>query len=205
MKISLKNLLLCAVAAVGLSAAGSASAVSILNFNGNAVINNPSLNPATSLERFFSADNDPDFLTVGINSTGIFSSLAVGTEFNANSPLTYQGGVFIPVPLFSLSGFSYVMTSVSVLLDASDFLILTGSGSIVGPGGFNVPADFSLTTQGPATPGSASGTGNVTISGTLTTPADDINVPEGGSTVLLMGMGLIGAETLRRRLVKAPA
>ncbi|RYD25068.1 MAG: hypothetical protein EOP86_27805 [Verrucomicrobiaceae bacterium] len=203
MKISLKNLLLCAVAAVGLSAAGSASAVSILNFSGNAVINNTSLNPATSLEMFFSADNNPDFLTVGINSTNLFSSLAVGTEFTANSPLTYQGGVFIPTPLFSLSGFSYVMTSVSVLLDSGNFLILTGMGSIIGPGGFNAPAELSITTQGPATPGSVPGTGNVTISGTLVTPAD--NVPEGGSTVLFMGMGLIGVETLRRRLVKAQA
>ncbi|RYD29489.1 MAG: hypothetical protein EOP86_21640, partial [Verrucomicrobiaceae bacterium] len=113
MKTSLKNLLLCAVAAGGLSAAGSASAVSILNFSGNAVINDTSLYPATSLDRFFSSANNPDFLTVGINSTGIFSSLAVGTEFTANSPLTYQGGVFIPIPLFSLSGYSYVMTSVS--------------------------------------------------------------------------------------------
>ncbi|MDB6132505.1 MAG: hypothetical protein JWM59_748, partial [Verrucomicrobiales bacterium] len=57
MKIPLKNFLLCAVAAVGLSAAGSASAVSILNFNGNAVINNSALNPATSLDLFFSADD----------------------------------------------------------------------------------------------------------------------------------------------------
>ena len=161
MKISLKNLLLCAVAAVGLSAAGSASAVSILNFSGNAVINNPSLNPATSLERFFSADNNPDFLTVGINSTGIFSSLDAGSEFTANSPLTYEGGVFIPNPLFSLSGFSYVMTSVSVVIDEDDFLILTGTGSITGPGSFNIPADFRLTSQGPATPGSG-GTGNIT-------------------------------------------
>ncbi|MDB6133284.1 MAG: hypothetical protein JWM59_1527, partial [Verrucomicrobiales bacterium] len=71
---------------------------------------------------------------------------------------------------------------------------------------FNIPADFKLTTQGPATPGSVPGTGNVTISGTLSTPFDDVpNVPEGGSTVFIMGMGLIGVETLRRRLVKAQA
>lgn len=209
MKTPVKKSLLCLVAAVSLSAAGSASAVSILNFSGNAVINNPSLGPATSLDEFLSSDPNPipDTLTVGINSTGIFSSLQEGTEFNANSPLTYQGGVFIPTPLFSLSGFSYVMNNVNVLVDADEFLILTGSGSILGPNNFNAPATFRLTSQGPATPGPTTGTGNVTLSGTLETPFDRIptDVPEGGSAVLFLGMGLIGVEMFRRRLLKVQA
>lgn len=190
MKTDLKNLIFGVVAALGLSAAGSASAVSILNFAGSATLEPPALGTATSITQFFAIDGDgndvEDALRVQ-NTSGIFASLEPGTLFTANSTLNFGSGLD---PLFSLGAFRFVLEDSMLVFQGEDFISLSGFGTIFGPDDFELPATVFFSTQGGAV------NNRFSISGSVVTP--EASVPEGGSAVLLLGLGLVGAGTLRR-------
>lgn len=198
MKNSIKTLFFCLVLASLFSS--KASAVSILNFNGSVLLDTTDLSASTTLVQFFSANETPNTLTVGMNSTGSFAPLAVGTEFTANGPLVHTGQVSIPEPLFELNGYLFILNNVEIQEHDSDFLVLRGLGSIVGPDDFVAGALFRFTTQGPI----AESTGRATVSGSIEVDVDDIpNIPEPASTSMLIAFGALAAGGFRRRpLVK---
>lgn len=177
--------------------AGNASAASILQFTGNAQFDAGSLVAATEFSNFTSGAGNYNKLTVGVNSTGIFSALSASTEFNVGSPLIFREPTFIPTPLFSLGDYRFELASIDrlVLDEEGAYLILKGTGTIYGPQGFSTSASLRISTQGSFTPGNWA-----SLSGSLVADADSITVPEGGSAIILFGLGLAGVETLRRRL-----
>lgn len=80
-----------------------------------------------------------------------------------------------------------------VVLQTSSFLAITGSGTISGNGFDATPGTWSFTSQSPSASGVFSFSAGSNAQG----------VPEGGSTVALLGLGLAGVAMLRRKVACA--
>lgn len=92
-------------------------------------------------------------------------------------------------PLWSISGFSFVLESVTIELQTNKFLVLSGSGYITGAGFEDTAGEWNLTAN------TLSALFNFS-SGTAS-----VEVPE-PSTLVLFGLGLLlfaGTSTRRRR------
>ncbi len=158
-----------------------------ITFAGGAVFDTMSLATATRVD---------DFSDVVVQSRdGDFAGfVAVGDSVTMAEPWIFSPST--PTPgLWSVGGFTYDLTSATVELQNADFLIITGTGIISGNGFDATPGMWSFTSQSP----DANGIFSFSASG-------DFNgggVPDGGTTVALLGLALAGIEVLRRKLVAA--
>jgi len=99
-----------------------------------------------------------------------------------------------PTPgLWSVGGFTFDLASSTVVLQNANFLLISGTGTITGNGFDPTEGTWSFTSQSP----SANGVFSFSASG-------DFNpVPDGGSTVALLGLGLTGIWMIHRKFVTA--
>ena len=95
--------------------------------------------------------------------------------------------------LWSVGGFTFDLASSTVVLQNANFLLISGTGTITGNGFDPTEGTWSFTAQSP----SANGVFSFSASG-------DFNpVPDGGSTVALLGLGLTCVWMIRRKIVTA--
>ena len=88
--------------------------------------------------------------------------------------------------LWSVDGFTFDLTSSTIVTQNSSFLTITGVGTVSGNGYSSTPATWSFSTQSPPA--------NCQYSFSAATGA----VPDGGSTLALCGIALIGLAAVRR-------
>jgi hypothetical protein len=156
-----------------------------ITFAGGAVYDTTSLATATRVDAFSDVavmSRDGDFA----------GFVNVGDSVTMTSPWVFMPST--PTPsLWNVGGFTYDLASSTVVLQNADFLVITGTGTISGNGFDPTPGTWSFTSQEP----DANGVFSFSASGGST------GVPDGGTTVALLGMGLVGVEVLRRKLVAA--
>jgi hypothetical protein len=92
--------------------------------------------------------------------------------------------------LWSVGGFAFDLDTSTVVLQNANFLLIEGSGIIEGNGFDATAGIFRFSTQSP-------GTDN----GIFSFSASSRGVPDGGATVALLGIALLGLEVIRRRVV----
>jgi hypothetical protein len=80
-----------------------------------------------------------------------------------------------------------------VVLQNADFLVIQGTGILSGNGFDPTPGTWSFTSQSP----DAGGVFSFSASGGFQA------VPEGGTTLALLGVAFIGVELFRRRVLNA--
>jgi hypothetical protein len=132
-------------------------------------------------------------LAVVTSDSGDFSSIPV------LSSVTIAPWIFSPstptTPLWSVGGFSFDLTSSTIVNQTKFFLNITGIGTLSGPG-FDPTA----------------GTWSFTVSNALGRTHDTFGfqsdtaaglVPDGGTTAALLGLALAGIEVLRRKFKTA--
>lgn len=202
MKAIFKHCITCAVTVVGLVFAGNSSAATLsagsLVFAGSVTLDGTSPATATQITQFFAIDG----MTAAPGKTQVQSShgsLSVtnGTLLDAPTSLTFGSGaaglfqttILGDLYTFDLQSSTFEINNVS---GVGNFLNLIGKGIISGPGIDPTPASLTLT----VTPFQTGGRFGV---------AGTIAVPDGGSALALLGIGLVGIEGLRRRLVKTRA
>jgi len=179
-----------AVMAAGLVTAGlstQANAAFInggITFSGGAIYDTMSLATATRVNTFVDVTVESD--------DGDFASFV-----NVGDPVTMaQPWIFTPSTptpgLWSVGGFTFDLASSTVVLQDSDFLIISGTGTVSGNGFEPTTMTWNFTSQSP----DANGVFSFSASGNA-----GGGVPDGGTTVALLGVALIGLEFLRRKIV----
>ena len=171
---------------VGISALlnQDASAIPIVgevSFAGSYTINNPNLALATAFNSFSG-------VTVSAGPTGDYAGLA-GSAVTM-TPFTFDpfpaGGI---VPLWSIvgsPGTTFDLLALSVAFESPTALLLTGTGIARKTGRDNTPGTWILSAN--------------TLGTTFSFSSTNSSLPDGGTTVALLGMGLVGVEGLRRKL-----
>jgi hypothetical protein len=117
---------------------------------------------------------------------GVFNDVDV--EFAVYNDFSFNPLGGSVTPLWSVDGFSFNLTSVSSITRASNGVVLEGAGTLLGPAGFDpTAAIWSF---------SADETSAVFRFSSTTTAA---SVPDGGSTAMLLWLGVAGLAAARRR------
>lgn len=177
------------ILAVGLYLNGSVMAASIvggISFIGGYTANNPNDLTTSTLITF--ANN-----VKSINTSGDFSFIADGTPVTTPQFLTINDAV-IPQnePIWSVAGFSLTLDTLVETSNSVNTLALYGTGNIQGPAGFDdTPGEWVATFNS---------SGGVTFSFSASSSPTPGRVPDGSSTIALLGMSLLGMEGIRRKL-----
>jgi len=188
----LKSLLTGLVAAgLGMTAQALPSINGAISFTGGSTTDTGNLGTATALTGYSSLS------VLAGAETGNYLPLSPAGNGGGTlsfTPFSFAGSVLTPSPLVPLWTITYLVvtysfdaTSVLIATQTSTFLNLTGSGIAHETGYADSPGTWSITdtTQGASL---------VFTFGASTT------VPDGGTTVLLLGAALSGLALIRRKL-----
>lgn len=156
-----------------------------ITFSGGAVFDTMSLATVTRVNTFSDV--------IVQSRDGDFSSVALGASVTMAMPW-----IFTPstptLGLWSVGGFTYDLTSSTVVFQSADFISISGTGTISGNGFEPTQGTWNFTSQEPDANGVFSFS-----AGTSGQPG----VPEGGTTVALLGLGLAAVELIRRKMLRA--
>lgn len=120
--------------------------------------------------------------------SGSFDIVPDGTTVSFLQPWLFDSP-FSVGPLWTIAGpqaFTFNLTSSTTVYQSPDFLAVRGTGVLTGNGYQDTPAEWWFTTQGAAADKKFSWS------------SATISVPDGGSTVILLGGSLFGLFGLRR-------
>jgi len=181
----LKLTLAVLAAALVTSGAQAAMVNGAITFAGGAIFDTNSLATATRVNTFKNVkvmSEDGDFAAFVNDDDAV--AMAAPYIFTPSTPTP---------GLWSVGGFTFDLASSTVVLQNADFLLISGTGTITGNGFDPTEGTWSFTAQSP----SANGVFSFSASG------DFNGVPDGGSTVALLGLGLTGIWVIRRKFVAA--
>ncbi len=172
---------------LGFTGAQAAPITGLLNISGTGTFDSTSLGSATSVVSFSN-------VTVGGGNNGSFASIPVGASVAMAAPYIFNPSTGTPA-LWSVGGFTFDLQTSTISLQNNNFLTITGTGTIFGPGGFDpTPGVWAFTSQ------NASGQPHATFTFSANTEA--VGVPDGGMTVALLGAGLLGLAAFRAKFGK---
>lgn len=187
--MKLTKIALAIVAAAGLGA--SAYAVPIngtIDLAGTAQFNGP-IASATQVSSFSNAHvefAEGDFATF----TNTNDPVAITAPYIFNPSTAYS-------PLYSVGGFVFSLTSSTIVMQDVHGLVITGNGFFTGNGFDMTAGTWAFSSQ------NAGGSATRTKFSFSTDSVAQGNVPEGGSALALLGIGLVAVEALRRKLATA--
>jgi len=189
----MKNMIKFAGAAVlAMALTQSLQAVPItgaIGFTGGVTINSSSMGSATAVTSWISP-------SVTLDSGG-FAAIAPGTAAVFTSSV-WNFVTSIPINNFwSAGGFTFELLSSSITAQGgslgSGFVVVNGTGTVSGNGYSPTVMSWSFTSQDPKS-------GTNPDSWTFSASANSTAVPDGGATVMLLGLALSGAALLRKKL-----
>ncbi len=171
--------------AVGLLCVGQAQATPItgdLGFSGASTFNTTSLATAKRINSWFAF--------VGTTS-GSFVGVPIGSAVTLAMPWTFNPST--PTPgLWSVGGFSFDLATAAIDVQNSHLLMITGTGTLSGAGFDPTSGTWAFSAQ------SAAGIRQASF--TFSADTTGAGVPDGGTTVMLLGAAL-GALGLARRYI----
>jgi hypothetical protein len=89
--------------------------------------------------------------------------------------------------LWTAGGFTFNLLTSTIEVQGGDSLTVSGTGTILGNSFDPTFGTWRFTTQNPS------------ANGTFSFSASGLSVPDGGATVTLLGLALVGVEVLRRK------
>jgi hypothetical protein len=162
-----------------------------IDFAGATQFDSKSLANATRVVKWRDVNGNLGFSNVA-DVTGNFSSIALGTQATMATSWIFSPST--PTPgLWSVGGFTFNLLSSTVVTQTSTFLNITGTGIISGNGFDPTEGTWAFTSQNAG----GTHTGTHTF---FSFSANAASVPDGGSAVALLGMGLGVIEFVRRRV-----
>ena len=161
-----------------------------INFAGGVQFDTNSLATATQVTTWFDVFNNAGFTSVAPGGTGNFAGILPGTQATMAQPWIFTPSTATP-GLWSVGGFTFDLLTSTVVTQNVNFLTITGSGIVSGNGFAPTNMDWSFSTQ------SSNGRPRVKFSFS----ADANAVPDGGTTVMLLGAALGALGMARRYLI----
>jgi VPDSG-CTERM motif len=194
--IKMKNLrkTIVAVVATGLLSGGffcqQAQAVSItgyINFAGAVRYDTNSLLTATRVTQWKNST------VLGAATTGDFAAFTFDGEHVTMAHTWIFNPSTVTPALWRVGGFTFDLTSSTIVSQTVNFLNITGTGTVTGNGFDPTPGEWSFTST------NSNGHTRSTFGFQSQTNA----VPDGGATAALLGLALTGVEVLRRKFKAA--
>ena len=161
-----------------------------IDFAGSVRFDTLNLQNATQVSQWRDVFGNAGFSNVAA-TTGDFSSIALGSQAIMATPWIFNPSTATP-GLWSVGGFTFDLLSSTIIMQTATFLNISGTGIVSGNGFDPTAATWAFTVQ------NAGQTGGpfFSFSANLATQG----VPDGGSAVALLGIGLGAIEFIRRKL-----
>ena len=162
-----------------------------INLAGAVQFNTHSLLTAASVNTWFDAHGNAGFSSVTSGGTGDFASIPAGTQATMAQPWIFNPSTATP-GLWSVGGFTFDLLSSTIVAQTTTLLAISGTGTVSGNGFAPTSMDWMFTAQN-------AGGHNMT---TFSFSANGVSgaVPDGGTTVMLLG-GALGALGMARRFL----
>lgn len=180
----------------GLGAAANAVPVSgNITFAGGVELNTSSAGTATAVEAWTGANGTGD--PIVISSDGSFSSIAPGTDVTFTAPWFFNSGAV--ADLWSVGGYTFNLTSSQVVFQGGSPAIVgvDGTGVITGNGA-DQAMSWSFSTSDP---GASGANGTLIFSFQAASGTTAPTVPDGGTTAMLLGLGVLGLGMVRKQIL----
>jgi hypothetical protein len=129
-------------------------------------------------------------LAIVTSDSGSFSSIPILTNITMTAPWIFNPST-ATIPLWQVGGFTFDLTSSTIVSQSTTFLNITGVGTLSKTGFTTTPGGWSFTVS------NADGKKHTTFGFQADTASNA--VPEGGATAALFGLALAGVEGLRRK------
>lgn len=157
-----------------------------IGFTGGATINSSSMATATMITSWISP-------IVTLDS-GSFATISLGTSVNISSPWSFNSGAISS--FWTVGGFTFNLLSSVISIQGgtpgvNGYVVVDGTGTVSGNGYAATPMIWNFTSQDPVA-------GTNPDSWTFGARASAI--PDGGATVMLLGLALTGLTLLKRQL-----
>ena len=150
-------------AAVALLCAGVTLEAAPINgsitIRGGAELNSTSVNTATQVTGWLNGSNNPP--TVVSRSGSFTAFVSVGASVTMAAPWNFGFGL---PNLWSVGGFTFNLTTSSIVLQGNGFLAVSGTGTITGNGFAPTPGTWRFSTQNPPANGVFSFSASTTAS-----------------------------------------
>lgn len=193
---SFKPLALAAIAMAGLLSTAQAALINgTIDFAGSAQFDTTSLATATQVTHFFDVSQNIDKANV-VTTSGDFN-LVLGGDADFAHPYIFNPSTDTnPLWTVTVGGqtFSFHLETSSIHMQVASALVIDGTGILSGNGFEDTPGSWSFSSQ------SSGGIERARFSFSANNSA---LVPDAGSALSLLGIGLIGVEVIRRKLAKA--
>ena len=164
-----------------------------IDFAGSVMFDSSALQNVTQVVEWRDIFGNAGFSNVAAFNGSFVGFVNLGDQATMATPWT-----FLPPPggqpaLWSVGGFTFDLTSATVITQNATFLNISGVGTVSGNGFEDTPATWALTVQ------NAGGNQDFfSFSANLATQGQ--GVPDGGSAIALLGLGLGLIEFIRRKL-----
>jgi len=181
-----------ALTALSTQEAQAAKIIGRLDLAGSVMFDSSALQNVTKVLEWRDVfGNGPNKSNVAVVSGSYVGLVNLGDQAMMATPWT-----FLPTPggqpaLWSVGGFTFDLTSATVVTQNATFLNIRGVGTVSGNGFEDTTARWAFTVQN-----AGGGTGDFFSFSANTAGA----VPDGGSAVALLGISLVAIEFVRRKL-----
>ena len=192
-----KWIIMAAAAIAVLGLAGGANAVPIsgnITFAGGVELDTPSAGTATEVLDWTGPGGTG--MPIVISDDGSFSSVAPGSAATFASPWSFNSG---PVTsLWSVGGFTFDLTSSSIVFQGGSpaGVLVDGIGAVSGNGLSPEAMTWSFSTSDPG----AAGVDSLIFSFQVASGTTGA-VPDGGTTAMLLGLGVLGLGMLKKQML----
>ena len=130
-----------------------------------------------------------------ISDDGSFSGISPGTQVTFAAPWMFNSGAVSA--LWSVDGFTFDLASSEIAFQGGSpaGVLVDGVGTVSGDGLESTAMTWSFSTSDPGAEGEDS-----LIFSFQAASGTEQTVPDGGSTAMLLGLGMLGFATLKKRL-----
>ena len=161
-----------------------------LDIAGSALFDSSALQSVTQVVTWRDIFGNLGFSNVASVTGSYVGLVGLGDEVTMATPWIFTPSTNTP-GLWSVDGFTFNLTSATVVMQTATFLNITGVGTVSGNGFTITNARWAFSVQN-----AGGGTGDF-FSFSANTAS---TVPDGGSAVALLGISLVAIEFVRRKL-----